>query len=617
MHDYPPLHPGLADFPEIRWLAGLYVDKTPFLRRLLATSPGQPGTHTPPALRSTHQFLARPRRFGKSLLISTLEAWFQGLSPERSAQLPQSGQDTLDTPDGWTSPAWLWDGLDAETWHGVHGWHPVIRLNMSRVAAATPAGTAAALQDYLWETLGEWHRRGLAWNAGAPGTPTSASSPEGMLVHLIRDLTNTYGARPVVLVDEYDAPITEHMGTDADLAPAVSALRRFFRVLKDDEGLLYGVFVTGITRLVRPHLFSAANNFTDISNNINCGALCGFSEPEVVECLQPYRQALQSLNSGFDEAHMLAEWRDWYNGYRFAPHPSTEQVYNPFTLVYGLERTLDETDVLEAALRGEWPSAWSATAHSALTVRLAADVNQPRPDFAREGGIPSLPTPGLGSLIRPDFAQLMLDTGYYTWHASPGADAYPNFPNKEVAESWLRDILSLWSSTPRRDAHQMVDRLYACLNVGDIPGFARYLETFVSGLAGQNLLNEASFNAVLQTLLRLTGETAISEKSTRGGRADHEVTVGLHRYVFEVKYNRPPAAGLQQIRDRAYGREYRDDGFTNTAVALSFRNDGGKGARLEYAHMDLAILLDKGETPIETDARPGRDTTGYNGSSLL
>ena len=102
-------------------------------------------------------------------------------------------------------------------------------------------------------------------------------SPTDLLVALIRTLRNTHGRQPVVLVDEYDAPITEHLGTEADPAPAVNELRRFFRVLKDDEGLLYGVFVTGITRFVRHHLLAAANNFIDISDEPAYGALCAKS----------------------------------------------------------------------------------------------------------------------------------------------------------------------------------------------------------------------------------------------------------------------------------------------------------------------------------------------------
>ena len=143
----------------------------------------------------------------------------------------------------------------------------------------------------------------------------------------------------MVLVDEYDAPVTHYLGRDVDPAPALDALRQLYRVLKDDAGVLYGVLVTGITLLAKPHLFSAANNFTDISELPDYGALCGFTEVEVEDGLWPHREALRALEPGFDEARMLGDWRELYNGYRFAPAAGAVRVYNPFTLIHGLDRT--------------------------------------------------------------------------------------------------------------------------------------------------------------------------------------------------------------------------------------------------------------------------------------
>ena len=130
MTAYPPLHPSNANFIDIRANNGLYVDKTQHFQHLLAVFP--PTGATQPDLVNKHQFLVRPRRFGKTLLINTLEAWFQGLPPAPAARLP-GGRDTLTgLPDGWRAPDWMWTGLDGSDWHGVHGWHPVVKLDMSR-----------------------------------------------------------------------------------------------------------------------------------------------------------------------------------------------------------------------------------------------------------------------------------------------------------------------------------------------------------------------------------------------------------------------------------------------------------------------------------------------------
>lgn len=175
--------------------------------------------------------------------------------------------------------------------------------------------------------VGLWNRRGLIWDADAPGTPGAHAPPAATLTALIQGLANAYGRRPVVLVDEYDAPIVNHIGTDRPLEAAVEELRDFFRVLKDDEGWLYGAFVTGITRFARAHLFSAANNFLDISDLPRYGALCGFTEDEVALHLAPHQDELERLEPRFRGRNMLNAWREQYNGYCFTPHPGTPRVY--------------------------------------------------------------------------------------------------------------------------------------------------------------------------------------------------------------------------------------------------------------------------------------------------
>ncbi len=600
MINYPALHPGKAGFANIRRRGGLYVDKTPFLRRLLGTDPVTGGSHLPPMPSDSHLFLARPRRFGKSLLVDTLETWFQGLSPHRTAELGDGEPDTMDVPVGWSSPAWLWDGLDAEDWHGHHGWHPVIRLDMSRVIGNSSAEIGSALQHYLIHVVKLWEDRGLTWTSSAWERPQADDLPSNILSELTRVLGRVYGSRPVVLVDEYDAPVTRLIGTERHPEVAVHVLRDFYRVLKDDDDLLYCVFLTGITRFARSHLFSAANNITDVSDWEPYAAVCGFTEAEVVRDLEPHRQALMAQEPGFRDENMLAEWRDFYDGYRFAPHPGTERVYNPFTLLHGLQRTLKEPNLRALAADGHWPSAWSESGHPGLTARLAADAQQDRPGTVWEGGRPPLPAPGLVDLARPDYSRLMLDTGYYTWHGvEANKETHLNFPNKEVAASWVRDILHLWTH-PLHQGENIAAHLHACLARGDVPGFAQRLETFAFGMAGENLQSEASFRTLLQALFLQMGVPTQSEKSTPGGRADHEITLSNHVYVIEAKYNRPAHEGLSQIRQRPYGREHLGTDRTVTAVALAFRRDGKQGARLECEYADLPTLLRERELATDT-----------------
>lgn len=587
MHTLPPLHPTDADFAAIRRRSGFYVDKTGLFRNLLEA---YPGAISSPPLTCRHQFLARPRRFGKTLLVNTLEAWFQGLPPGHRTN-PEGATASLDgLPAGWTAPPWLWDGLDAEDWHGVHGWHPVIRLDLSQLGSPDPAGTHAALQTHLWDVLGLWGRRTGRWTIPDPLDTPPDVPPPTLLRTLIQRLEDTYDCQPMVLVDEYDASITEYLGTGADPTPAVDVLRRFFRVLKDDEGLLYGVFVTGITRFARHHLFSAANNFLDISDEPGYGALCGFTEEEVDRYLAPYRTVLAELEPRLEPRAIQAAWRGLYNGYRFSNLPSAPRVYNPFTLTNGVFRVLAEPDRRRAAADGTWPSAWSESGHPGLIARLAADTRQVLP----EGGAEDASAVGLRSLTRPDYATLMLEIGYYTWYGGRNdGKAHLDFPNLEVAESWTRDILGLGAHAPAL-GETLIPDLRDCLATGDVDGFGHRLENFVFKIAHENLHQEAGYRALLQALFLLMAVPTQSEKSNWSGRADHEVQIGNRVYVFKVKYNQSEDSALRQIRDRQYGREHLGIGRKVTAVGLAFRRDLTTGPCLQVAQADLATLLRKG-----------------------
>ena len=515
----PPLHPTVADFVNIRNSSGFYVDKTGLFRNLLETDPG---TISSLPLTSRHQFLARPRRFGKTLLVNTLEAWFQGLPPGHRAN-PDGDTSSLDgMPEGWTMPPWLWEGLDAADWHGTHGWHPVIRLDLSQLGSTDPAGTHAALRDYMEDTVWQWTARGAPWSSAWP-VSLLASGPERILRSLIQRLGDAYGRQPVVLVDEYDAPITEHLGTDADPTPAVDALRRFFRVLKDDEGLLYGVFVTGITRFARRHLFSAANNFVDISDEPRHGALCGFHRRGG----GPGSGPLPGGPGGQGTAPGAQRHSGRMAGFL--------QRLPLLGLAFGTARLqplhADQWSVPRA--RGAGPDSRGGGRCLALRLERIGPSGSGRPPGGRhaqppaggcgQGGLPPLPAAGTGTLARPDYVRLMLDTGYYTWYGgSDGTPAHLNFPNREVAESWVRDIFGVWHDADRKADGGLVRTLRTCLAQGDAEGFAQHLEDFAFGLAYENLQNEACFRILLQALFLQMGSPTQSEKSNWGGRADHE-----------------------------------------------------------------------------------------------
>ena len=211
-------------------------------------------------------------------------------------------------------------------------------------------------------------------------------------------------------------------------------------------------------------------------------------------------------------------------------------------------------------------------------------------------GSPPCRPPVWVTVNRPNYYQVMLDTGYYTWHGGEdGTVPYLGFPNLEVAESWAYDVLGLWEYDPGRDG-SIVDGLAKCLEEDDLEAFGWQLENFVFGLAHQNLQGEPVYRTLLQSLIRQMGFPTQSEKSNWGGRSDHEVHVGDRVYVFEVKVDQSANTALRQIRERGYGREYLD-GMQVTAVGLAFRKDLKEGPCLQVAHADLPQLLSEREAP--------------------
>ncbi len=225
------------------------------------------------------------------------------------------------------------------------------------------------------------------------------------------------------------------------------------------------------------------------------------------------------------------------------------------------------------AADGIWPSAWSKSGHPGLIARLAADIRQALP----AGGpveARDAQAAGMGDLTHPNYADLMVDTGYYTWHGGGDAtSAYLNFPNLEVAESWTRDILDRGRYPSDRHA-QLVPDLKAALAAGDVKGaFHQRLEDYLFHFLFHNLRSEDTFRTLLQSLLLQMGLPTQSEKSTLGGRSDHEIRFGNRMYVFEVKYNKSLVAARRQIRDRQYGREHLNRGLEVVAVSLNLRRN--------------------------------------------
>ena len=572
--DLPFLHPDQSEFIPIRRGGGLYVDKTGHLRRLLAPIDGD-GSR----LQTKYAFFARPRRFGKTLLISTLEAYFQGDLP----RLERSDMSSFD-PDAGERSKLFRDTAVEDIVHRRQT-HPVVRLNMAMTTSDSPEGLRARLLEHLEDVYTDWHARGVATGieprtAGGtvrfppPSTGSEPVSAGGRLVDLLHRLDHQFNALPVVLIDEYDAPLTHILGRDIDPNPFIAVLREFFGLLKHQENLLHFVFITGISRFAHVNLFSALNNLTDLSWNPDYADLCGFTEADLQGALLPYLQA-GAGNLGKPIEHVTQGLRDHYNGYCFGHPGLSENVYNPFSLLTCLR------DMQEAKARDRWrwlgwPNYWSESGTPQFLVQMA-----------RNGDLAlSREPPPVHRLMRTtydlnniDYSSLMLQTGYLTLRLDQGRLRY-DYPNNEVRLTYASSLLEDFGRYAVTDD---LTALHQALAQEDYDAFCTRLHTFMAGIPGEKIAGETDCHLILHALCQLMRVEFQSEVHQLGGRSDLEVIFPGHVCVFEFKYNRSPAIALEQIEARDYGQRYFNSGRRVVAVGLNFVGGSPKEPpRIEY-----------------------------------
>ncbi len=554
----PFLRPDQSEFILLRHGGGLYVDKTQHLLSLLA-----PTDHNPSLLNNKYIFLARPRRFGKSLLVTTLEAFFQGEVPIDPRYLNDHN------PPPTLSKTELFQGTAVADTIESRGFHPVVRLNMANTPADAPEGLEANLLEMLGNQYTLWHRRGI--NVGLEPVnesgvirfpPVPAVSPAQRLEELVVQLKARYGTNPVVLVDEYDAPLVHLLGKDTDPEPILDILRNFYVRLKSLEADLHFVFVTGITRFARVSLFSVLNNLRDISWEPAYATLCGFTEREVRTALHPHlATGAAHLDLALEE--LMGQVRRHYNGYCFGFPEDSESVYNPFTLACCLRDMQDRSHVRRWAVTG-WPNHWAVSGNPMFLIRLMKEGQYP---------LPADPPPWDSlmsttySLDRVNFVPLMVQTGYYTLRQDEDGDLYLDYPNDEVRRTYSHELLETYRQPPDP---RTLRGMHRALADEDHQGFCDLLHTFLASVPSEKLRRETDCHLVLHVLCQLMQVEFQSEVHQGGGRSDMEVRFPEHVCVMEFKYGESPQVALDQIRTHDYGRRHFGGARKVVALGLNF-----------------------------------------------
>lgn len=484
-----------------------YVDKTAILKNIADMSRGK------------QFFIARPRRFGKSLAVTTFQALFEGKRD-------------------------LFKGLAIEPqWNWSRKW-PVIRLDMGTMQYGAVEELSYALKDYL---RGKGDRLGVAIDASLPAP--------AMFRNLIREAAATADdGQCVVLIDEYDKPLLGKLGT-----PGVTAfkdfLKPFYGVIKYEESKQRFAFITGVSKFSKVSIFSDLNNLDDMTLDAEVATLFGFTHDEVRKY---YPEKLAELGGklGTDADGAFAEIVKWYDGYRF--HPDAEPVINPVSL--GM--TFKKREM------GNW---WSLTATPTFLVdffkRHPLDVSSLE-----------LTDAGMNAFeperIKP--VTLLYQTGYLTIKGfeQSGTDItyLLGFPNNEVESSFLKFLSGLYVGQGETSATSFSLTVARTLRARDPEGFVEAFRAFFGSIPYDltDRQNEQSWQAIMYVVLRMIGINVGGEVRIAKGRIDLTVETATDAYIIEVKRDSTAQKAIEQIQAREYTDRFRLTGKSVTLIGIAF-----------------------------------------------
>ena len=497
---------GDSDFPNIREKGQVYVDKTALLYRL---------THD-----TDYLFLSRPRRFGKSLMLSTLKAYFQGRKE-------------------------LFDGLAMAELEKVWKHHPVIHLSMGGMDYRSIEALYARLHKIIHT------------NAAELGVECNDDFAENSFFELIRSAFYKYGEKVVLLIDEYDKPMLDTRHLDDKLHENVkNAIRGFYGVIKESAEYIRFVIITGVTKFSHVNIFSGLNNLRDISLNPEYNALCGISESEMAEYFrEDYKVFAERNRMTPDEASRQFKRR--YDGYRFASEG--ENIYNPFSVVNAF-----------AAMK--FGMYWYA---SGTSYYLVKEMEKSNFDFQTLEGISIGETDLMGVKVSPDnIVALLYQAGYLTIKDyEPEISRYRlGFPNKEVSSGFFNNLLSVTVGEATRGKFSAF-KVYEAAIDGKPEEMLELLKYALSQYTYPQLdanATEKHFNLLMYTISMAIGLNVTSEINTSRGRIDMVIQTRRYIYIIEFKVNSYPKRAMAQINEMGYADKFHGDSRTIYKIGANF-----------------------------------------------
>ena len=504
---------GIQSFNKIREEGYLYVDKSDIIWKLANNG-------------KQYNYLSRPRRFGKSVLVDTLQAYFEGRKE-------------------------LFEGLKIKELEKEWKQYPVIRFDMSRGGA-----TANEVKAYLDRTFDVYEQL-----YGIHIKPTDSLGNRFDLI--IKTAYEQTGLKVAILIDEYDSPL-QHSWKTPEHEGCTEVYRSVFSILKADDAYQRFVFITGITKFTQISLFSVLNNLTNISFLPEYAAICGITEEEIGENFKPELERMAEVNEWtLQQTH--DNLKDYYDGYHFSRRNMVD-IYNPFSLL----NALDAQD-----LSRFWVS-------SGATSMLPKFVNNMELRLRNFENCPILRKTLESSDVINGGAELFLyQTGYLTIKSSDEFGYFLGFPNQEVKQALYEVVLPSLTMKSESDIISLQGSLFRQLGTGQIADAMKTLKALVADVPYSNkklasMDMEERYRLIISTILNAIGLKVEVEHMLATGRIDLIAQTSRYIYVIELKLknNGGKKAAIQQILDNKYLEPFMADNRKVIGLGIELDEEG-------------------------------------------
>ena len=506
---------GIQSFEKIRKDGYLYVDKTDIIWQLANRN-------------KTYNYLSRPRRFGKSVLVDTLEAYFMGKKE-------------------------LFEGLKIMQMETEWVKRPVIRLDMSR-AGAEPETLRSYLNNIFRQYEGEYSL-----------VPDPTDSLADRFNAIIVGAYEQTGQQVAILIDEYDSPL-QHSWKTPHHEACTSIYREVFAILKADDKYEKFVFITGITKFTQISLFSVLNNLSNISFEPEYAALCGITKEEVLRDFKPEINKLAASKGWtFDEA--VVQLTAYYDGYHFS-HENMVDVFNPFSLINALA---------DSKLRNYWASSGATS----LLPKFVDDMEIRLKDFDHSALLDTIIET---SDVTGGGAELFLyQSGYLTIKGYINGTYLLGIPNFEVRQALNEIVLPTLAMRKNNDLQSTQAFLNVHLSLGNLPEAMKCLKALIADVPYSNkklasMDMEERYRLIMSTIFNAIGCRVEVEKMIATGRIDMVVENTNFIYVLELKLsnNGGVDAATEQMKAKQYAEPFKADKRKVIALAIEL-DDMGKG----------------------------------------